>query len=55
MDQNAPSSAVALPPGVELLHLSQMKWESSKSGRQNAYLLGHPGKPGPYIYKITAQ
>lgn len=24
----------------------------SPSGRKNAYLLGHPGKPGPYLYMV---
>ena len=49
MDQH-PAPPARLPPGVELTPLSQMKWEPSASGRQNAYLLGHPSKPGPYIY-----
>ena len=48
MDQNSS----ALPPGVELKSLSEMKWEPTKSGRWQTYLLGHPGKPGPYIYAV---
>ena len=49
MDQNA-TPQPQLPPGVELKHLSEMKWVPSQSGRENAYLYGHPNKPGPYIY-----
>ena len=48
MDQNTS----ALPPGVELKHLSEMKWEPSKSGRHQAYLVGHPSKPGPYVLAV---
>ena len=39
-----------LPPGVELKPMAEWPWKPSKSGRHNAYLLGHPGRPGPYIY-----
>ena len=42
----------ALPPGVELKHLSEMKWEHSKSGRDQCYLLSHPSKPGPYVVAV---
>ena len=42
----------ALPPGVELKHLSEMKWEPSPSGRQQCYLLSHPSKPGPYVVAV---
>jgi len=46
MDQNTS----VLPPGVELKPMSEWTWTPSQSGRENAYLLGHPSKPGPYIY-----
>ncbi|MEI8035743.1 MAG: cupin domain-containing protein [Betaproteobacteria bacterium] len=42
----------SLPPGVELMHLSEMKWESSKSGRMQSYLVGHPSQPGLYICAV---
>ena len=48
MDQNTG----VLPPGVELKHLSEMKWEPSKSGRDQCYLLSHPSKPGPYVVAV---
>jgi len=38
-----------LPKGVTLLLPSQIKWEPSASGRENAYLLGHPKKRGTYL------
>jgi len=46
MDQNA----TPLPPGVELKPMSEWTWTPSKSGRENAYLFGHPNQPGPYAY-----
>ena len=48
MDQN--STPQVLPPGVELKPMSEWLWEPNKSGRENAYLYGHPSRPGPYIY-----
>lgn len=48
MDQN--TKPHGLPHGVELKPMAEWTWTPSASGRQNAYLLGHPGKPGPYIY-----
>ncbi len=48
MDQNIKSQG--LPPGVELKPMAEWEWTPSASGRHNAYLLGHPSKPGPYIY-----
>lgn len=41
-----------LPSGVTLVKPEQMKWVKSASGRENAYLLGHPNKPGPYLYLV---
>ena len=41
-----------LPPGVTLVKPEAMKWEKSASGRENAYLLGHPSKAGPYLYLV---
>jgi hypothetical protein len=41
-----------LPKGVSLIAPSEIKWERSASGRENAYLLGHPSKPGPYLYLV---
>jgi hypothetical protein len=41
-----------LPKGVTLVAPADMKWERSASGRENAYLHGHPGKPGPYLYLV---
>ena len=41
-----------LPPGVTLVKPDEMKWERSASGRENAYLLGHPAKAGPYLYLV---
>ena len=35
-----------LPPGVTLVKPEAMKWEKSASGRENAYLMGHPSKIG---------
>jgi hypothetical protein len=34
------------------MHLSEMKWESSKSGRMQSYLVGHPSQPGLYICAV---
>ncbi len=45
-------AADGLPPGVTLLKPEQMKWEKSASGRENAYLMGHPSKAGPYLYWV---
>ena len=39
-----------LPKGVSLITPPEMKWERSAFGRENAYLYGHPSKPGPYLY-----
>mgnify|MGYP003344318528 FL=1 len=41
-----------LPPGVTLVKPEAMKWEKSASGRENAYLMGHPSKAGPYLYLV---
>ena len=41
-----------LPKGVTLITPSEMKWEPSGSGRESAYLYGHPDKPGPYLCLI---
>jgi len=41
-----------LPQGVTLITPSEMKWEPSASGRESAYLYGHPDKPGPYLCLI---
>jgi uncharacterized RmlC-like cupin family protein len=41
-----------LPRGVTVITPSEMKWEHSASGRESAYLYGHPGKPGPYLCLI---
>ena len=48
MDQN--TTPEGLPAGVEIKPMAQWTWTPSQGGRENAYLLGHPGKPGPYIY-----
>ena len=45
-------AADELPPGVTLVKPEAMKWEKSASGRENAYLLGHPSKAGPYLYLV---
>lgn len=42
----------ALPQGVTLLKPEQIKWVKTPSGRELAYLHGHPDKPGPYIYLV---
>ena len=39
------AAADDLPPGVTLVKPDQMKWVKSATGRENAYLLGHPNKP----------
>ena len=48
----AAAAADDLPPGVTLVKPDQMKWVKSATGRENAYLLGHPSKPGPYLYLV---
>ena len=45
-------AADELPPGVTLVKPDAMKWEKSASGRENAYLMGHPSKAGPYLYLV---
>jgi hypothetical protein len=42
----------ALPKGVTLLKPDQIKWVKTASGRELAYLHGHPDKPGPYLYLV---
>ncbi len=44
--------AVGAPNGVAMLALAEMRWEHTKSGRDLAYLLGHPREPGPYLYLV---
>lgn len=39
-----------LPPEVRLILMQDMKWEGKATGNESAYLLGHPSKPGPYLY-----
>jgi hypothetical protein len=41
-----------LPTGVTLLKPEQIKWVKTPSGRELAYLHGHPDKPGPYLYLV---
>jgi hypothetical protein len=30
--------------------MQHMDWVRKASGNENAYLLGHPNRPGPYLY-----
>jgi len=49
------SSAVAeddLPKGVTLITPDKIQWVKTPSGRELAYLHGHPDKPGPYLYLV---
>jgi hypothetical protein len=46
------AAADEFPPGVTLVKPEQMKWVKSATGRENAYLYGHPSKPGPYLYLV---
>ena len=39
-----------LPPEVKLILMQEMAWVGKANGNENAYLLGHPSKPGPYLY-----
>jgi len=51
----AVSSAVAeekLPKGVTLTTPDKIQWVKTPSGRELAYLHGHPDKPGPYLYLV---
>ena len=51
----AVSSALAeedLPKGVTLITPDQIRWVKTPSGRELAYLHGHPDKPGPYLYLV---
>ena len=51
----AVSSALAeekLPKGVTLITPDKIQWVKMPSGRENAYLHGHPDKPGPYLYLV---
>jgi hypothetical protein len=45
----------ALPPGVKLLKLNDLKWEPSAGTREQAYLQGNPREAGPYIYLVKWQ
>ena len=45
-------AAEDLPKGVTLIAPADMKWVNTASGRDQAYLLGHPSKPGPYLYLV---
>ena len=38
-------AAEALPPGVTLTQLENVKWVKTISGREQAYIMGHPSKP----------
>ena len=46
------SAAENLPPGVTLTNLENVKWVKTISGREQAYIMGHPSKPGPYLYLV---
>jgi len=46
------SLADDLPPGVTLLTPDKIQWVKTASGRELAYLHGHPDKPGPYLYLV---
>ena len=46
------SAADSLPPGVTLTSLENVKWVKTANGREQAYIMGHPGKPGPYLYLV---
>jgi len=51
----AVSSAFAeekLPKGVTLITPDKIQWVKTPSGRELAYLHGHPDKPGPYLYLV---
>ena len=49
---NIVAAAEDLPKGVTLILPADMKWVKTESGRDQAYLLGHPSKPGPYLYLV---
>ena len=50
---NVDAGAEDLPKGVTLIAPSDIHWVVSPiSGRAHAYLHGHPGKPGPYLYLV---
>ena len=38
-----------LPKGVTLITPDKIQWVKTPSGRELAYLHGHPDKPGPYL------
>lgn len=42
----------ALPPGVTLTKLDDLKWQMSPSGRESADILGRTDRPGPYLSLI---
>ena len=46
------NAAETLPPGVTLVDLDTVKWVKTVSGRDQAYIMGHPSKPGPYLYLV---
>ncbi|HJY76614.1 MAG TPA: cupin domain-containing protein [Burkholderiales bacterium] len=41
-----------LPKGVTLITPDKIQWVKTPSGRELAYLHGHPDKPGPYLYLV---
>lgn len=49
---SATDSAEDLPKGVTLVLPTNIQWHATRSGRDLAYLLGHPSKPGPYLYLV---
>ena len=44
---------IDLPPGVQLIKLSDIKWEMSPSGRSFANVLGSPQTAGPYLNLVN--
>ena len=43
---------IPLPPGVMNIPPEKIKWEKTASGRDQAFLMGNPNKPGPYLYLV---
>jgi hypothetical protein len=41
-----------LPEGVSVTPPDAIKWQRSASGRDIAYILGRPDRPGPYLYLV---
>jgi len=41
-----------LPKGVTLITPDEIRWVKTPSGRELAYLHGHPNKPGAYLYLV---